>query len=599
MGIIDIKNFSFSYGESDDKVINNVNLTVEEGDFLVLCGKSGCGKSTLLKSIKKSIAPFGKREGEILANGINSNELSTKEESELIGFVMQNPDNQIVTDKVWHELAFGLESIGTPNNVMRLKVAEMATYFGISGWFHKKVSELSGGEKQLLNLAGVMVMNPKVLILDEPTSQLDPIAASDFIETIKKINRDFGTTIIITEHRLEEVLQSAKHTAFMENGEITFAGDRTDLARMLYDTKNEMFVSTPAPAKTALMLGERKNIPFTTEEGIRFIKKFVREKNIDILKISEKVLNNTCGDTEENQKAKNGEIRKNEKIGMGLHKNSDYVISVRDLYYAYEKKSPYVINGLSLNIKRGEIFCLLGGNGSGKSTLLALLAGIIHPASGEIDINGKNIRKISTHELYNGMIGAMPQNPQNLFACKTVREELAEMEKDEKIKKSVNKKNSVKLKDNIKIENDLNLKKVVQLTMLEDVMDRHPYDISGGEQQRLALAKILLLKPKILLLDEPTKGMDGYYKSKFGSILGELKKSKITIFIVSHDIEFCAEYADRCGLLFDGKITSCGNTREFFSGNTFYTTAANKLMRSMAEGFVTTEEIAECLGNQE
>lgn len=562
MGIIEIKDFGFSYGDSEKKALNSVSLDVEEGEFLVLCGKSGCGKSTLLRNLKKSIAPFGKKQGSILINGRNADEISPKEESTLIGYVMQNPENQIVTDKVWHELAFGLESIGMPNSDIRLRVAEMATYFGINDRYHKKVCELSGGQKQIMNLAGVMAMSPRILILDEPTSQLDPIAAADFIETVKKINRDFGTTVIITEHRLEDVMTVADRAALMEDGKITFTGAAEELAGVLYNNKNEMFVSMPSSAKIALELGEKKKLPLTVNEGIKWVR-----TNVDTESIKQK------------KQVDNAEKSKN------LNKRENIILSIKELCYCYDKNSPYIINGLSLNIERGEIFSLLGGNGSGKSTLLALLAGIRIPCSGKILIDSKNLYKIDSRSLYNGIIGALPQNPQHLFARKTVIAELEEMLRGHNTGKS----------EETGRTSQARLEEIIRLTMLEGVSEQHPYDLSGGEQQRLALAKILLLKPQILLLDEPTKGMDGYYKQQFGRMLTELKNKGVTVFIVSHDIEFCAEYADRCGLLFDGKIISCGTAKQFFCGNTFYTTAANKIMRGVAEGFTTTKEVIECL----
>lgn len=574
MGIIEIKDFSFAYGNNSGQtgggqfnkrdvkeraeissfntkaVIKHADLIVGEGEFFVLCGKSGCGKTTLLRSLKKSIAPYGDSSGEIIVAGKNIRNIAAVEESGLIGFVMQNPDNQIVTDKVWHELAFGLESLGVPNKIIRVRVAEMSAYFGIDDWFHKDVAKLSGGQKQLLNLAGVMAMNPKILILDEPTSQLDPIAAADFIETVRKINRDFGTTVVMTEHRLEEAVPVADRTAFMEDGEIKFTGGAAEMAQYLYDTGNDMFISMPSPVRIALECGGRDVLPLTVGAGKRWLEKKVRSIDENSSGVPDNANENTFAPEDKKQEA---------------------VISIRDLYFTYEKGAKYVIDGLNLDLFRGETFSLLGGNGSGKSTLISLLSGVCRAGSGKIKINGKRIEKINHMQLYKGIIGVMPQSPQCLFARKTVGEELAEM------------------------NNEKDVDRVVELTRIGDLRERHPYDLSGGEQQRLALAKILLLNPQILLFDEPTKGMDGYYKRQFGAILDQLKRTGVTIFIVSHDVEFCAEYADRCGLLFDGKIVSTGIPREFFGGNTFYTTAANKISRNASEKLITTREVTEWL----
>ena len=229
MEILTIRDVTFYYPENETPVIEHLSLSIREGDFFVLCGRSGCGKSTLLRQVKPQLAPHGIKSGNILFGGTPLTELDDRESASKIGFVQQSPDNQIVTDKVWHELAFGLESLGLDTPTIRRRVAEMAYFFGIQNWFYKNVSELSGGQKQLLNLASVMVMQPKILILDEPTSQLDPIAASDFLATLKKINRELGTTIILTEHRLEEALSLADHAAVMERGRLLCEGSVKDI----------------------------------------------------------------------------------------------------------------------------------------------------------------------------------------------------------------------------------------------------------------------------------------------------------------------------------------------------------------------------------
>ncbi|MBQ7895324.1 MAG: ABC transporter ATP-binding protein, partial [Oscillospiraceae bacterium] len=238
-----IKNLSFSYPVTNKECLSSVNLSIEKGDYVVLCGKSGSGKTTLLRHLKTVLCPVGKRSGEILFEGTPLEQVSLRDQSAKIGYVMQNPDDQIVTDKVWHELAFGLESLGCDQKTMRLRVAEMASYFGIADWFHRNVSELSGGQKQLLNLASIMAMQPEVLILDEPTSQLDPIAASDFLNTVKKINRELGTTIIITEHRLEDIYYAADKVIVMEKGKVVADGDPRQVGQLLYSQKSQMFAA--------------------------------------------------------------------------------------------------------------------------------------------------------------------------------------------------------------------------------------------------------------------------------------------------------------------------------------------------------------------
>ena len=551
---IRFEKFNFTYPESDKKALEEIDLYIEAGEFVVVLGHSGCGKSTLLRQIKKDIAPFGKKEGRLYIEGKDIEELSMRERSTKIGFVMQDPDSQIVTDKVWHELAFGLESLGIDSKIIRVRVAEMASYFGIEQWFYKEVAELSGGQKQLLNLASIMAMHPSVLILDEPTSQLDPIAAADFLGTVKKINSDLGITIIMTEHRLEEVLPIADKVVVMENGKLFSVGTSKEVAINLYKENHHMFEAMPTATQIALMSKEvetSKNLPMTAGEGRRWLDNFFGHNF------------NSDYQTSNNDTQSGNEKKKKDSCAIWMN----------EVWYRYEKDSPDVVKGISLGVFPGEIYGLLGGNGTGKSTTLSLISRIRTPYRGKIFINGKNIKKYSEKELYCGLLGVVPQNPQSLFVKKTVELELFEM---------VGKKTS---------ENSAWVKDIVKLMHLETLMDRHPYDISGGEQHRLAIAKILLLKPKILLLDEPTKGLDVTLKRELADILISLKEKEITVFMISHDIEFCAHYCDRCGLLFDGNIVAENSPKEFFSGNSFYTTSANKIAREYWKKAITAQEV--------
>ena len=271
MNIIEINNSGFAYPDSSQKVLEHVNLNIQEGTLNVICGRSGCGKSTLLRQLKTVLSPAGKAEGHILYRGKSLDEIDHRTQSQEIGFVMQNPDNQIVTDKVWHELAFGLESLGCDNSTIRLRVAEMASYFGIHQWFYKNVSELSGGQKQLLNLASVMALHPSLLILDEPTSQLDPIAASDFLETVKKINRDIGTTVILTEHRLQDIIPYADKVFVMDQGTVFLEGTPREIGENLGREKHSMFLSMPVPMQIYAETDSKERCPLTVSEGRRWL----------------------------------------------------------------------------------------------------------------------------------------------------------------------------------------------------------------------------------------------------------------------------------------------------------------------------------------
>ena len=538
MEVFTIRNLTFAYPEQEKNAISDLTLSVQPGEFLVLCGPSGCGKSTLLRQLKTVLAPHGRRSGEILFENTPLDALSQREQAEKIGFVQQSPENQIVTDKVWHELAFGLESIGYDTPTIRRRVAEMASFFGIQEWFYKPVTELSGGQKQLLNLASVMVLQPKVLILDEPTSQLDPIAASDFLATLGKINRELGTTIILTEHRLEEAFGFASRVAVMDKGRLLCTGTPAEVGAELKSSGNAMFLAMPAAMRIWSATDSTVTCPVSVCDGRNWLLDYAKTHELQPI-------------PEENKNAPDTET----------------VVSARELWFKYDKDLPDVVKGLSLELHKGEFLTLLGGNGTGKTTTLKLLASLKKAYRGELAITGS--------------VGMLPQNPQALFVKSTVREDLLEI-----LPKAERKSER--------------LAQVVSLCKLTELLDRHPYDLSGGEQQRASLAKILLLNPDILLLDEPTKGLDAEFKQVFGQILRTLQASGVAILMVSHDIEFCAKYADRCALFFDGNIVTEAEPRTFFSGNSFYTTAANRIARDVLPEAVTPEDvIAACGGTVE
>lgn len=560
-----VSNLTFRYPETGVEVLKNINFKINKGDFVTLCGASGCGKSTLLRSLKPILAPVGVKSGEIFFNGKNILELSQREQSEKIGFVLQSPENQIVTDKVWHELAFGLESLGFDNQIIRKRVAETASFFGIQNWFEKSVDEISGGQKQILNLASVMAMQPEVLILDEPTSQLDPIAASEFLTSISRINRELGVTVIITEHRLDEILPISTRVIVLENGEIISNDTPENTGKNLKKCGSSAFLSLPAPMKIweAVNKNLENKCPVTISQGREWLENFVNNNDINKLYLEE------------------------------IPKYSDEIaIELKNLWFRYEKNSPDILKGLSLKIKKGEFVSILGGNGTGKTTTLSLISGIYSPYRGKIifddhEKKSENSRENKTENVSEKyiektsdiFIAQLPQNPQTLFVKKTVIEDLLEVFDGKKIP-DIDKKNRIS--------------EVVNLCNLKNLCNRHPYDLSGGEQQRVALAKILLLRPKILLLDEPTKGLDNEFKINFAKIINTLTHSGVTVIMVSHDVEFCAKYSHRCVMLFNGEIISEDTPRKFFTSNNFYSTSANRMSKNIIKDCVTDDDVIYC-----
>lgn len=553
MGSYAIKDLSFCYPGQETPALSHISLTVEDGAFLVLCGKSGCGKSTLLRHLKPILTPHGEREGELFFDGQPLSGLSLREQAAKIGYVMQNPDNQVVTDKVWHELAFGLESLGLDNRAIRLRVAEMASFFGIQEWFHKNVTELSGGQKQLLNLASIMAMQPGVLILDEPTSQLDPIAASEFLETVQKINNDLGVTVIMTEHRLEEVLPMADRVVVMDSGRLTAEGTPEEVGQALKERGDDMFVSMPSAMQVYAAVPNGLTCPITVKDGRRFLSALPLEQAAEERPVV---------------------LETNDR-------GNSAAVELKDVWFRYEKQGKDIVKGLSLEIMDGTLHAVVGGNGTGKTTTLSLISGILEPIRGKVRLFGKELKKYSGNELFRQNLGVLPQNPQALFVKKTVELDLLEILSGEKCSAA---------------EKKQRIDEMARLVEIEELLERHPYDLSGGEQQRAALAKVLLLKPKILLLDEPTKGLDACFKQKLAEILRRLTADGVTVLMVSHDIEFCAKYADTCSMFFDGSVVTTAAAKPFFGGNNFYTTAANRMSRHLFEGAVTNEDVIEaCL----
>ncbi len=552
MEILHIENLSFRYPKADKNAIENINLSVNSGEFVAVCGESGCGKTTLLKMIKKELSPEGEKSGKIFYKNISQNDLDDRKSASEIGYVMQDPDSQTVTDKVWHELAFGLENLGVPAEVIRRRTGEMASYFGIHNWFRKKTDELSGGQKQLLNLAAVMVMQPKILILDEPTSRLDPIAASDFISTLQKLNRELGLTIIIAEHRLEEIFPIADKVLVMDSGKVLLCDAPKNIGKELrkISETHPMLLGLPSAVRIFNSLSIPDECPLTVKEGRDFLERHFVFK---------------------------------ETLAKEYVHNEKTAVELKNVWFRYEKDLPDILRGTSLKIYEGEFYCILGGNGTGKTTTLNVISGLNKAYRGKVFINGISIKEYKGNSLYRRLLACLPQDPQTVFIKDNVFKDLCELLKAMDIPKS---------------ERNEKITAIAERTGITHLLEKHPYDLSGGEQQKCALAKILLSEPRILLLDEPTKGLDACSKHTLGELLSELKRGGLTIIMVTHDVEFAAENADRCALFFDGEILSEDIPEKFFSENNFYTTAANRMARGLWKNAVTCEQvIRRCLEN--
>lgn len=477
-----IEGLSFSYVGSDECVLADITVSIPQGAFALLVGDTGSGKSTLLSLVKPQIAPAGERTGSVRAFGREVGGLSDEEAATTVGFVFQDPDNQVVCDSVWHEMAFGLENLGVPQAEMRRRVAEAGYFFGMGDWFHSSTDELSGGRKQLLALASTLVMQPRLLLLDEPTAQLDPIATKNFLHALFRVNRELGCTVVVATHAPELMADYATCAFELEGGRLRE-------------------VDSPDACKA------RGGLAF---EGGR-------------------VSEDSVPDMGERPRAPLGSLRS---------ASAESAAAVRGAWFRYGRDGDWVLRGLDLDVASGEMHALVGGNGCGKSTLLALLAGLRAPGRGSVRA-GVRERAL------------LPQDPKALFAEETVIDELMEWAA-------------------VGGYAEREAREMLGLIGLAARVQAHPYDLSGGQRQLLALAKVLLVKPRMLLLDEPTKGLDRAARIGVARMLDEARADGATIVMATHDLDFVAALADRVSMLFDGEVACTEPTGEFFRNNIFY-----------------------------
>ncbi|MEA5020906.1 MAG: ATP-binding cassette domain-containing protein [Gordonibacter sp.] len=471
--------FGFSYPDREP-VLSNLSWCVEAGSFTLLVGGTGSGKTTLLRSLKPETAPVGNRCGHLSVLGQPFEAWRDSGSAAAIGYVAQSPENQIVCDTVWHELAFGLENLGTPPDAMRRRVAEVAHFFGIEPWIRRGTDALSGGQKQMVTLAAVLAMQPRLLLLDEPTAQLDPVAEKNFLHALFRINRELDITVVVATHAPESVAAYATAAFELERGCLS----EVPLERFAFARTIPLVSTVPVARATSSVVGHDK-----------------------------------------------GEDLAEEDVPV--------VLEMRDAFFRYSRDGSFVLRGTDLAVLSGSIHAVVGGNGSGKSTLLRILAGVLKPERGRV-------RNGCVHEQ-----ALLPQDPKALFVCDSVREELDEWQQRCGYAAS-------------------DVERVLKRFNLIEQADSHPYDLSGGQQQKLALAKVLLTKPRLLLLDEPTKGLDPVSKREVARMLVACACEGVTIVLVTHDLAFASRVASRVSMLFDGETACTEATTTFFQQNLFY-----------------------------
>jgi energy-coupling factor transport system ATP-binding protein len=540
MESLEFRSVTFAYPGQSRPALREASLRVGRGEFVTLCGPSGSGKTTLLRLIKPALAPCGSRSGEILLDGCAVEKLPPARQAAAIGYVGQSPESQIVTDRVWHELAFGLESLGVPTPEIRRRVAEMAAFFGMEDWFYRDTASLSGGQKQLVNLASAMVLRPELLVLDEPTGSLDPLAAAAFLSMVDRIHRELGTAVLAAEHRLEEVLALSDRAVVLAEGRVLCDGSPDRLGPALRQQGAELLDLLPVPMRVWAGVPGEGACPVTAVQGAEWLQKVAAARPLRPLP------------------------PRREPSG------GETAAEAEEVWFRYGPETPDVLRDFSFQVRRGEIAALLGGNGAGKTTALSLLAGLDRPLRGRVHVRGRT--------------ALLPQEPLALFTGRTVQDELDRALAQLKVPEE---------------ERPARAAAAAALCRLpRELLGRHPADLSGGELQRAALAEVLLTRPDVLLLDEPTRGLDAAFCRCLGEILRALAAQGTAVVLVSHDTEFCARYAGRCALLFGGAVTAEGPPRTFFTENYFYTTAAARMARGLVPGAVTPEDLIAVCGGQ-
>ena len=465
MPAIEVRSLSFAYPDADAAVLEGLDWSVPQGAFALLVGGTGSGKSTLLSLLKPEIAPAGERTGELLVLGENVADMDVRASAERVGYVFQDPENQIVCETVWHEMAFGLENLGLARDEMRRRVAETSYFFGLEDWLHRDTDTLSGGRKQLLSLAAVLTLRPRVLLLDEPTSQLDPVAEKNFLHALFRVNRELGCTVVVATHQPRPMLEYATCAYRIEDGRVREVPDLTSL-------------------------GGR--------EGLLAL---------DSCQPAQGVATSTAA-------------------------------AIREGWFRYDRVSGWVLRGLDVTFSAGAVHAIVGGNGCGKSTMLSVLA---------------KTAKLQRGRMVRGAASAalLPQNPKALLVAETVHDELMEWASTCGYDEAVARERAAQLG-------------------LDGLDARHPYDLSGGQRQLLALAKLLLIGPELLLLDEPTKGLDLASRRIIARALRDHAKAGGTVIMATHDLDFAEQVADDVAMMFDGEIACVEPPADFFADNVFY-----------------------------
>jgi energy-coupling factor transporter ATP-binding protein EcfA2 len=541
LALLEIQNIKYYYPGSTKSSLNSIDLKIREGEFLLVVGGSGSGKSSLARVIAGLIPEFygGRLDGKLF---FQEEKLKGDDRQILnshVGIVFQDPEKQLVMTSVEAEIAFGLENLGLNQQEMFRRVAEVMSFLNLTSLRDKFTVNLSGGEKQKVALASVVAMQPRILVLDEPTSQLDPVAAGEFLDLVEFLNKELGYTVVLIEQRLERCFHLADRIVVMEQGEIICDGTPGDAAR--WQLAHQLPFIPPVAKLFASV--NSSVVPLTVRDGRRELHKYL--PTVSLQEIPER------------------------KVKLTPVNEEHTVLAANNIWYSYPGGRE-VVRGQSLCVKEGEFVVILGANGSGKTTLLKLLTGILKPDRGSVQLLGQDTRNLSLTEL-GRKVGYLSQNPNDYLFQDTVEDELMFTL------------NNFQLPDNGICE------EILKKLNLYDLRQANPRDLSSGERQRVALASILVAGPRLLLLDEPTRGIDYRLKAELGGFLQGITASGGTVVMVTHDVEFAAENADRIVMIFDGMV-ACDGPREVMGESIFYAPQMSRLFRGIARGVLTVNE---------
>ncbi len=545
MELIKTENLSFKYKNTNNFLFQNVNLSINKGDFVAVLGRSSSGKTTFLKQFKSFLVPEGDRSGNILLNGQKLNSIPDQIQNRKIYYMSQEFNAQYIMKKTIDEITFGMEYMDIKYTDIKIRLAEICNILNIGNVLNKDISSLSGGQKQLIRLASAIILKPDIIIMDEPLSQLDPLTSKTFIDVMDKINKDFSITILLSSNSLKYIYKSIEKIFLIDDN--TSKIHDINKYNMPLHAKNNEYLLNSLPIQCQIYIKNSIQSPDGISSDIKKVRKYLSEN------------------------FKNNIVPKKDQIKSATEKNK--ILNIQNIWFKYDIHSNDILKNLSMDVYKGEIISLVGNNGCGKSTLLQMICKINLPYVGKIIYNDIPLNKYKNSELFLNNISFLPQYSPVLLTEDKVLDNL----------------NSVK--NYSKNVDDALIQKVCKQLKITSLLNSNVNKLSMGEKQLIALAKLILTSPKLLLLDEPTINLDYLQKENLKNVLNDIVQNGTSILIASHDLDFCAEISNRCGLIFQGEIVKLTNTKDFFLNNYFYTTPSRLISQDISDNIITNQEV--------